>query len=113
MGGIAFSQIVIGILVCVALVLFYFILFSKDKTKFKESKRENEPVVIETPNKESQMTAGDLSDDSLIAILTAAVMASMQSSPDVKIRVTSFRRIPQSSPVWNTIGRRERMENKL
>lgn len=51
-------------------------------------------------------------DDSLVAILTAAVLASM-GNPDIKIRVTSFRRIPQTSPIWNTIGRKEYISNKL
>ena len=45
------------------------------------------------------------SNSSLIALLTAAATAYMGSSSDVKVRVTSFKRIPQTSPVWNTVGR--------
>lgn len=55
----------------------------------------------------------DSSDDSLIAVLTAAVMAYMKNSPDIKIKVTSFKRIPQTSSVWNTMGRNEYISNKL
>jgi hypothetical protein len=53
------------------------------------------------------------SDNSLIAVLTAAVTAYMGSSSDVKVRVTSFKRIPQTSPVWNTVSRSEYISNKL
>jgi hypothetical protein len=55
----------------------------------------------------------DSSDDSLIAVLTAAVMTYTRNSPDVKIKITSFKRIPQTSPVWNTTGRSEYISNKL
>lgn len=110
MGNISFAQVVVGILVFSAVALIYVFVLSKNKTKSKNSDMENEPVNGTVA--EAQRDSEDLSDDSLIAVLTAAVMA-MQNNPDIKIRVASFRRIPQSSPVWNTIGRRERMENKL
>lgn len=53
------------------------------------------------------------SDDQLIAVLTAAVLASMGNRPGCKIRVNSFRRIPQSSHVWNSVGRVEYLSEKL
>ncbi len=113
MAGIGFTQIIVGILVCVALVLLCLILFNKNKTKSKEPGIETERSKPDATDAEIQTENKDLSDDSLVAILTAAVMASMQSTPDIKIRVASFRRVPQSSPIWNTVGRRERIENKL
>ncbi len=113
MAGNSFNPIIAGILVCIALVFLCLILFNKNKTRSKESRLETEHSKLEATDAQVQTGNKDLSDDSLVAVLTAAVMASMQSSPNIKIRVTSFRRIPQSSPVWNTIGRRERIENKL
>lgn len=111
MGNISFKEIIIGILVfCGAFLIYYFIL---NKTKSAKSNLQNGAVTTDTSADKAQMRDDDLSDDSLIAILTAAVVASMGNNPDIKIRVTSFRRINQSSPIWNTIGRRERMENKL
>lgn len=44
-------------------------------------------------------------DEELIAVITAAIMASMKQCPDFKIRVKSFRRIPNNSPEWNVAGR--------
>lgn len=111
MAGIVFNPIIAGVIVCVVLVLLCLLLFSKSKTKSMDSSSQTGRPLPE--NGISQTEKEDLSDETLIAVLTAAVMASMQNSPDIKIRVTSFRRIPQSSPVWNTVGRRERMENKL
>lgn len=110
MGNISFSHILVGILVLCAIVLIYFFVSGKNKAKSNNSVLANNTAA--DTKVETQRDNEALPDDSLIAVLTAAVMA-MQSNPDIKIRVTSFRRIPQSSPIWNTIGRRERMENKL
>lgn len=51
-------------------------------------------------------------EDTLMAVIAAAV-ASMNRSADVKLVVKSFRRIPQTSPVWNTNGRIELHRGKL
>ncbi len=110
MGNVNFSHILVGILVLCAIVLIYFFVTDKNKPKSNNSNLASNTAADTIV--EAQRDNEALSDDSLIAVLTAAVMA-MQSNPDIKIRVTSFRRIPQSSPIWNTIGRRERMENKL
>lgn len=109
MGNANFFQVIIGILVILAVAFIYFFVSGKNKSKSGNSDPDGITV---TQNKETQKNGEDLSDDELIAVLTAAVMA-MRSNSGVKIRVTSFRRIPQSAPVWNTVGRRERMENKL
>jgi len=45
-----------------------------------------------------------LDESELIAVLTAAVMASMQTTPDFKIRIKSFRRIHKISSVWGAAG---------
>lgn len=93
--------------------LFPKLIPNKDKTSSNKTSNE-EPV--NTPSNNDMETAepvSNLSDDSLIAVLTAAVLASMGDRPDVKIRVTSFKRIQQTSPVWNAVGRRENITSKL
>jgi len=107
MGNINFYQIIIAILFVSTVAFIYFFLANKNKTKSDNSNSS----IIENKTKIQSLNE-DLNDESLIAVLTAAVMA-MQSNPDIKLQVTSFRRIPQSSPVWNTTGRREYIENKL
>lgn len=106
MGNVNIYQVIIGVLFIFGVVFIYFFVSSKNKAKSDLSDLKNNTVT------QSQKDSDALSDDALIAVLTAAVM-SMQSDPNIKIKVTSFRRIPQSAPIWNVIGRRERMENKL
>jgi len=52
-------------------------------------------------------------DGELIAVLTAAIMASLKSQSSCELRVKSFRRIGQNSPIWNSTGRSEYIASKL
>lgn len=54
----------------------------------------------------------DEDEDELIAVLTAAIAASLNQST-YNLKIKSFRRIGQTSPVWNTVSRKEQIENKL
>jgi len=51
-------------------------------------------------------------DCEILAALTAAI-ASADSKTGCRLVVKSFRRIGQSSPVWNTTGRVERLRRYL
>lgn len=51
-------------------------------------------------------------DEEVIAVITAAI-AEMVTRPDYRLVVRSMRQIPQSSPVWNTAGRLERLGRDL
>lgn len=53
------------------------------------------------------------SNEELIAVITAAVLAASKSHPGIKLKVRSFRRIPQTSPVWNLAGRHEQISGIL
>lgn len=66
-----------------------------------------------TENYEADAPADELSYDELVAVLTSAVLSSMRTRPDSKIRVKSFRRINQNSPAWNAAGRMEYIAGKL
>ncbi|MEG6612384.1 OadG family protein [Pseudoclostridium thermosuccinogenes] len=52
-------------------------------------------------------------DSELVAVLTAAVIAAMGGSSESNIHVKSYRRIPQISPVWNSVSRKEQIAAKL
>ena len=54
-----------------------------------------------------------ISDDELVAVLTAAIMASVKRSSECNIKVKSIKRLPKTSPVWNTTGRNELIAGKL
>lgn len=69
--------------------------------KFFKARIEKRNRVVEVKN-----------DDEVIAVISAAVNE-MNTTPGYKLVVKSFRRIPQTSPVWSTAGRVERLQNKL
>lgn len=53
----------------------------------------------------------DINDEVLAAI--SAAIASMGARPGHKLVVRSMRRVGQTSPVWNTTGRVERLRRNL
>lgn len=59
------------------------------------------------------MPAADKPDEELAAVIMAAIQASMAPESQCRLRIKSFRRIEQSSPVWNRAGRLEQIANKL
>lgn len=80
----------------------------------KRSEAAVDTKAIEEKNEQPQEPVQtDASNDELIAVLTAAVLAGMNNRPECKIRVKSFRRIPEASPTWNLKGRYEQLLNKL
>jgi hypothetical protein len=54
----------------------------------------------------------DFLNDEIISAIMAAI-AMMESRPGYNLVVKSFRRIPQSAPVWSATGRYERLKSKI
>jgi hypothetical protein len=52
-----------------------------------------------------------LNDEIITAIMAAISM--METRPGYSLVVKSFRRIPQTAPVWSATGRYERLKNKI
>ncbi len=61
----------------------------------------------------SSSSYSDAPAEELVAAITAAIMASVDTHPGYNIRLKSFRRIPQTAPVWNVAGRNEYIAGKL
>lgn len=99
------------IALCVLMSFFPLLNYKRKKSSITPEETSDESSYLEID--EEDLSDNDLSDNSLIAVLTAAVMTSMRNSPDIKIKVTSFKRIPQTSPIWNTTGRNEYISKKL
>jgi len=99
------------ILLSLLIVAFGKVLNSKNK---ESSSNIDEASNIEddAPN-QLETVENSESDGELVAILTAAILASMKDSTKCKIRVKSFRRVEVSSPVWNVAGRTEQILGKL
>lgn len=102
------------IVLCVLMSFFPLLNYKRKKTSDTVEEISDESSYLEIEEDDFIDDSSDYSsDNSLIAVLTAAVTAYMGRSSDVKVRVTSFKRIPQTSPVWNTVSRSEYISNKL
>lgn len=71
------------------------------------------PTMGNTEHADRKCDTPDLANEELVAVITAALMASMKQDTECKIKVKSIRRIPNASPVWNLAGRSEYLSNKL
>ena len=97
--------IVFSVLVVLMLILMLFkVIFYKDPKK-KEVKAEAAPV--ETVSEEPQVN-----EEELIAVITAAVAASLNTST-YNLQIKSYRRIEDKKPAWNKAGLRETINNRF
>jgi hypothetical protein len=58
------------------------------------------------------ITAVPEENEEILAVISA-VVAAMETVPGHRLVVQSFRRVPQSSPVWNSTGRIERISKSI
>ena len=101
-------SIVFGVLVVLMIVLYLFKLIF-----YKNPKKTAKPVeeVKETPVVETK-AEDDVDDDELIAVITAAVAASLNTST-YNLNIKSYRRINDVRPAWNKQGLRETIESRF
>ncbi len=101
--------IVFGVLLILMIVLNLFkFIFAREPKKVKKTvenqKVETAPVVAE------ETDAFD--DEELIAVLTAAVAASLNTST-YNLQIKSYRRVDDKRPSWNREGLRETISNRF
>lgn len=72
----------------------------------------NEHILDATGTSSDSVNSIDSADE-LVAVLTAAIYASMDKEHRPNIRIKSFKRINTSVPIWNLAGRNEYIANKL
>lgn len=96
--------IVFGVLVVLMIVLYLFkVIFYKDPEK--NVNNVNDVV-------EANTASATEDEEELVAVLTAAVAASLKTTTD-RVRINTYKRVHTDPPVWNRAGRREATENKL
>ncbi len=107
---------IMGMLIVFAvLILLWIILeimrliFYRANKKSSNDKAKKDNISIK-PMDNKEETKED--EDELIAVLTAAIAASLNQST-YNLKIKSFRRIKQVSSAWNAISRKEQIENKL
>ena len=106
-------QSIVGIsVVFLALIAlsFFIYLFGKVMVNGVEKKK-NKTVKTEIKDVKTVEINAEVEDDTeLIAVITAAIQASLVKagiSPECKIIVKSFKRVGNDAPVWNSTGREE------
>lgn len=101
--------IVFGVLVVLMLVLMLFkVIFYKDPKKAQPAKQPTEQTVQVTA---PTPIAPQNDDTELVAVLTAAIAASLNTST-YNLRIKSYRRVDTKANAWNSAGVRENIFNK-
>ncbi|MGX8797032.1 OadG family protein [Fusibacter sp. JL298sf-3] len=96
-----------------ALILIMYLtkLMSFVLGKLESGKKEPAPVVVKPEPVQTVVEEAD-DDEELIAVITAAVAASMNTSMH-NIVVTNITRVQDTTPVWGKSGRNEVMGSRL
>ncbi len=102
----------------IAVILFLLILYTLVKLRTAKNKERSKeaPAVRQSTGFEDEIPeegTGEKLNEELAAVIMAAIHASMEPESQCKLRIKSFRRIGQSSPIWNRAGRIERISKKL
>lgn len=100
--------IVFGVLVILMIVLYLFKVFF-----YKEPKKTEVKSAVQEAAEIAPVKSDDLEDtDELIAVITAAVAASLNTST-YNLKIKSLRRIDDKRPSWNKAGLRETIGNRF
>lgn len=83
---------------------FFVTFFEKRKKSDTAGKAASQPK--EAPVPAPAPVAAETEDEELIAVITAAIAASLGTST-YNLKIKSFRRVGASAPVWNTVSRRQ------
>lgn len=100
----------------IALMLIWFltVLMSKfiQRVESKQAITEVKPAVVATPAAVTTAIVNDEDESELIAVITAAIAASMNTSMH-NIVVTNIRRVPDTTPTWGKLGRSDVMNARF
>lgn len=100
-GAVALQGMSIVFLVLILLMIILMlmkVIFYKDPSKQKA-----EPKIVEKTAPTEEIKADNIDDEELVAVLTAAVAASLNTST-YNLRIKSYRRVGNNAPAWNKAG---------
>ncbi len=101
--------IVFGVLIILMIVLMLFkVIFYKDPGKKKAVEAAETVTQAET----DAAANDEVDEDELIAVLTAAVAASLNTST-YNLKIKSYRRTDNKAPAWNRAGLTETINNRF
>ena len=102
--------IVFGVLAILMIVL---VLMKKIFYKEPAKKAEVQPVQAAKPVPAAPAaTEAEMDDTELVAVLTAAVAASLNTST-YNLRIQSYRRVGNHAPAWNQAGLQETINSRF
>jgi len=88
-------------------------IFSKNRSAKRSELPDNNSGTVRAVQPESGVN-NQIPEEELIAVITAAIQASLDiRDAGKRVIVKSFRRLPASSSVWNAAGRMEQIGSKL
>lgn len=113
-----FSTTVVGLVIVFAvLILLMLVLMgmkkvfykNPDETKKQDLKTEENSSAIGTT---AQTVSEDIDEDELIAVLTAAIAASLKTST-YNLQIKSYKRVGADAPAWNRAGINENINSRF
>ena len=93
------------------LIILMFVLMLMKVVFYKEPEKASAPVKKEAPAPAPVNPPAEADDTELIAVLTAAIAASLNTST-YNLRIKSYRRIDTKANAWNNAGIKENINNK-
>lgn len=106
--------IVFSVLVILMIVLMLFKVFLYKEPAKVSSAPAPDPIQAAAPDVSAVSAKKEEpeDDEELIAVLTAAVAASMNTST-YNLKIRSYRRVPNTRPAWNRAGISDTIENRF
>lgn len=115
---VGLSTTIIGLMIVFVVLIILMgvlMLFNKifGKPEKKVTVEQPKPAApVSAPKAEQIAAAAEKSEEELIAVLTAAVAASLNTST-YNLRIKSYRRIQNNAPAWNKAGIKETIESRF
>lgn len=104
---------VIGLIIVFAVLIILMVVLSAMKYIFApKTQKEEKTVVAEAPKAAVAPAADTEDDEELIAVLTAAIAASLNTST-YNLNIKSFRRVGNVAPAWNKAGLNETINSRF
>ena len=101
------------IIVFAVLIILMAVLVGMKYIFAPKTKDEEKTVAPEAPKTVSAPSVADTEDDEeLIAVLTAAIAASLNTST-YNLNIKSFRRVGSAAPAWNKAGLNETINSRF
>lgn len=114
---VGISTTIIGLLIVFAVLIILMgvlMLFNKifGKTEKKATVEQPKPAAPVSAPAVNQTASAEESEEELIAVLTAAIAASLNTST-YNLRIKSYRRIQSNAPAWNKAGIKETIDSRF